>query len=223
MAFGVRKTLAALEGLYSVYNEADSLAGIDRFSFPLDDEIGRTELRKLTTLGLANIASIRPARLALLATGFPVPDSWLLIRPLVSIDADRDKKRSLCTVTVSCSERVALNQVLREMDAQILRLRAENIVFDDDLSATTGKGVAPRNAWFKRQYQTHGTDTFHKPAKIAATWHEKAVSERAEICPDAPGRVTKAAVDKAIRRLLESNSKAEKPPTRARRRAGKAK
>ena len=67
---------------------------------------------------------------------------------------------------------------------------------------TLGKGHAPRDAWFVKQYEANGTDTYHKPAKIHAKWNSMTAQERAEICSDSRNKITKAAVAKAINRAL---------------------
>ncbi len=68
--------------------------------------------------------------------------------------------------------------------------------------AVKGKGVAPRNAWFLAQYEAHGTDTYHKPAKIHAKWEAMKATERAEICPDSPNKIAKDTVWSSIKREL---------------------
>ena len=62
------------------------------------------------------------------------------------------------------------------------------------------KGVVPRNDWFLGQYEASKTDTFHKPAKIHAKWESMTATERAEICPDSPNKVTRFAVVQGIKR-----------------------
>ena len=64
---------------------------------------------------------------------------------------------------------------------------------------TAGTGVAPRNAWFLQQYEAHGTDTYHKPAKIQGKWWHMTDEERAAICPDCPGKATRPTVTQGIK------------------------
>jgi hypothetical protein len=81
------------------------------------------------------------------------------------------------------------------------------------------KGVASRNLWFLQQYEAIGTETYHKPAKIYAKWDGMKVGERAIICPDSPNKITKAAVDSAIKRTRKSRD--EKQPAKSKRKLQK--
>jgi hypothetical protein len=65
---------------------------------------------------------------------------------------------------------------------------------------TACKGVAPRDAWFLRQYKAIGTDTYHKPKVIQEKWWYMTENQRAEICPNATAKISHAAVAKAIKR-----------------------
>ena len=76
---------------------------------------------------------------------------------------------------------------------------------------TSAKGVAPRNAWFLQQYEAHGSDTFHKPAKIQDKWWTMTDEQRADICPASPGKVTKAAVVIGIKRARKLRDPRPKP------------
>jgi hypothetical protein len=95
--------------------------------------------------------------------------------------------------------------VFREWLTKLAQNKVSPAIGDPGDHAETpadGKGVAPRNDWFLAQYETKGTDTYHKPAKIHTKWAAMKATERAEICPDNPNKVTKDAVAKAINRAL---------------------
>ena len=66
-----------------------------------------------------------------------------------------------------------------------------------------GSGFAPRDAWFLRQYEELGSDTYHKPVVIFHQWVRMTQEERATICPTAPNKVGREAVAKAIQRTLQ--------------------
>ncbi len=81
-------------------------------------------------------------------------------------------------------------------------------------STAAGKGVAPRNEWFLKQYETPG-DTFHRPSKVCAKWRALKLSEREAICPDSPGPVLQDAVVTAIKRARQARG--DKPAARRKR------
>jgi hypothetical protein len=70
-----------------------------------------------------------------------------------------------------------------------------------ELVPTTSKGVILRDEWALAQYEAAGTDTYHHPKKVADKWNAMKDRERAVICPTGAGRVSTAAIDKAIKRL----------------------
>jgi hypothetical protein len=74
--------------------------------------------------------------------------------------------------------------------------RQQNGPASDDLPA----GIAPRDAWIVEQYKAHGTDTYHKPAKIYAKWGGMTATERAAICPDSPNKIAKGTIEKIIKK-----------------------
>ena len=82
-------------------------------------------------------------------------------------------------------------------------------------------GVAPRNAWSLQQYEASGTDTYHKPVKIHAKWGAMEATERAEICPDSPNKITKAAIVKGIKRARDLRDGKPAKPKAKRKRAVK--
>jgi hypothetical protein len=84
---------------------------------------------------------------------------------------------------------------------------------------TAGKGVAPRRRWFLQQYEARGTDTYHKPAKIHASWDRMTATERAAICPDSPNKIAKSTVESDIDRAREQRD--EKKPTKPTRKSRK--
>jgi hypothetical protein len=65
------------------------------------------------------------------------------------------------------------------------------------------EGVAPRNKWIIDQYDAKGTDTYRKPTKVHAKWDGMRATERAAICPEAPGKIAKNTVTTIIK--LERN------------------
>ena len=79
-------------------------------------------------------------------------------------------------------------------------------------------GVAPRNLWFLQQHGARGTDTYHSPKRIHAKWDGMKERERAAICPDAPGKVSVAAVRQGIKRArMAGDGKVSTPKTKAKR------
>lgn len=87
--------------------------------------------------------------------------------------------------------------------------RGKETLDEQDTNGLIGKGVAPRDEWFVRQYEASGTDTYHKPAKVHHKWDTMRLAERAEICPDAPNKVTKSAVEQAIKRFINKRDRQE--------------
>jgi hypothetical protein len=81
-----------------------------------------------------------------------------------------------------------------------------------------GQGVAPRDAKFLEWYEAVGTETYHKPVKCWRKWEAMSMEQRAAICPDAPGKIAKATVAKAILRALwkRDGKKGAKPKRKAR-------
>jgi hypothetical protein len=61
-----------------------------------------------------------------------------------------------------------------------------------------GKGVTPRNKWFLAQHEAEGSDTRGKPNVIKEKWWSMSDDERRVICPDAPAKVSVAAVRQGI-------------------------
>ncbi|MEN6407014.1 MAG: hypothetical protein ABFC77_11145 [Thermoguttaceae bacterium] len=74
--------------------------------------------------------------------------------------------------------------------------RPEEVLHDAE---AIDRGVAPRNEWIMQQYDAHGTDTYHKPAKIYTKWKAMTATERASICPDSPNKISKATVDQVVK------------------------
>ena len=87
--------------------------------------------------------------------------------------------------------------------------RGNETLDEQDTNGLIGKGVAPRDEWFVRQYEASGTDTYHKPAKVHHKWDTMRMAERVEICPDAPNKVTKSAVEQAIKRFIKKRDRQE--------------
>ena len=63
-----------------------------------------------------------------------------------------------------------------------------------------GKGVAPRNRWFKQQYEASGTETYRSHAAIRDKWNRMTKEQRAEICPANTNIVTREGVITGIKR-----------------------
>ena len=89
---------------------------------------------------------------------------------------------------------------------------ARNVI-EGFAAGVTGKGVAPRDEWFLEQYEAIGADTYHTPAEIHAKWEAMKATERAAICPENPNKVSKSAVEQAIKRLQKKRK--EKKPTKS--------
>jgi len=68
---------------------------------------------------------------------------------------------------------------------------------DDSLK---GKGAAPRDDWFLKQYDAVDTDTHHSPATIRTEWNGMRSEDRRAICEGSPSKVSVSAVEKAISR-----------------------
>ena len=83
-----------------------------------------------------------------------------------------------------------------------------------------GRGVAPRDDWFLKQYEASGTDTYHKPKRIQEKWWDMTEAERAAICPDSPGKVTLDTVKTGNKRAQKRRG--SKPTQRTKRRRQKA-
>ena len=79
-----------------------------------------------------------------------------------------------------------------------------------------GSGFAPRDAWFLRQYEELGSDTYHKPVVIFHQWVRMTQEERATICPTAPNKIAYEAVVQAIKRARKKRDpqKITKPKRR---------
>ena len=69
-----------------------------------------------------------------------------------------------------------------------------------DRSNAVGKGVAPRDDWFLKQYDAVDTDTYHSPATIRSEWNGMRIEDRRAICEGSPSNVSVSAVEKAISR-----------------------
>jgi hypothetical protein len=124
-------------------------------------------------------------------------DGWLL--PLGGSALRKDKG-------LSQTRRDEIRAVLTTMYPWIVRFDA--MESEGNSTAGQGQGVAPRNRWFLGQYEASGTDTYHKPTKICVKWNALTTTERAEICPDSPGRVTNEAVEQAIKRTKKGLARA---------------
>ena len=82
-----------------------------------------------------------------------------------------------------------------------------------------GKGVAPRNGWFLEQWESHESLTYHKPAKIHATWNAMKLSAREAICPDNPKTVSRAVVSRGITRARHTRDGKPSKSSKKRKRA----
>ncbi len=115
------KQIAALKKLSALYWQGDKP---DTFTErePPDNKL----VEQLTLDGMKLVRRIDAARRELLATGFPVPNSWLTVRaiPLVTDEQWRVGKSSKWRqrIKITCPERDLLMVILKEMYAERMRL-----------------------------------------------------------------------------------------------------
>jgi hypothetical protein len=160
----------------------------------------RTRLHSVVLPALAGAA--RKRRLS--------PDAYWILRDFVEITPDELRgggRRGLegNATLQKWHDAIALTEELKATlnTANEQTAETKENLSGDVPSATKGKGVAPRNAWFLTQWEARGTDTYHKPAKIQDDWWHMTDKQRAEICPDNPARVSRVVVARGISRARE--------------------
>jgi hypothetical protein len=126
-----------------------------------------------------------------------------MARQFDAIQAGAERIRTILTACLASSS----DQAGKSDDAIVAQSPAATV--------EASKGVAPRNAFFVERYNTDG-GTYHKPAKIREEWNAKPIAERTAICPDVPGNVSVATVEKAVHGRRKLTAKQARKPAQNR-------
>ena len=106
--------------------------------------------------------------------------------------------------------RTALNEMLREVLSPKPWREWKGGPDTPPGESPVGRGVQPRREKFREWYNAIGFSTFHSYKAIANQWRNTTLAERVAICPDSPGFVMAATVDKDLQRLSNPEKYAKK-------------